>query len=129
MRGRFFLMAVYLAALAAALAFADLGVPATLGLMFVGWVVVSAIEWTWWRRVTRFGAGMPPAWQAPRVTLPAPRPLEQFAQGYPDAVRDEGATWIASPSVRDELLGAWPVASDTEDEWPPSDDPEDTQPA
>jgi hypothetical protein len=123
-------MAGYLAALAVALAFADLGVPATVGLMLTGWVLVAAVEWTWWRRTARFGAGMPPAWQAPRVTLPAPRPLEQLVQGYPDSVRDEGATWIASAAVREELFGAWPVAADTDETWAPSvAEPEDTQPA
>ncbi|HEY2326734.1 MAG TPA: hypothetical protein VGH52_04535 [Gaiellaceae bacterium] len=118
-RWRFGLSLMYLVALAAALAFADLGAPATIGLMAAGWVLLAVVEWTVWRKFAHFGAGMPPSWQAPRMILPAPQPLEQFTQGYPDAVRDEGATWIASPAVREELFGAWPVAS------PPS---EDTQP-
>ncbi len=122
MRGRFALSVAFVAALAVALAFADLGTPATLGLMLLGWLLIAAIEWTVWHGVAHFGAGNPPAWRVPRVSLPPAQPLEQFPQGYPDAVRDEGATWIASPAVRDELFGQWPVAM-------PNEDPEDTQPA
>jgi hypothetical protein len=122
MRARLALSVAYVAALAVALAFADLGTPATVGLMLAGWLLLAAIEWTAWHGVAHYGAGSPPAWRVPRVSLPPAQPLEQFAQGYPDAVRDEGATWIASPAVRDELLAEWPVAM-------PSEDPEDTQPA
>jgi len=122
MRARLALSVAYVAALAVALAFADLGTPATVGLMLAGWLLLAAIEWTAWHGVAHYGAGSPPAWRVPRVSLPPAQPLEQFAQGYPDAGRDEGATWIASPAVRDELLAEWPVAM-------PSEDPEDTQPA
>lgn len=123
LRGRLALSVAFLAALAVALAFADLGTAATVGLMLAGWVLVAAIEWTAWRGVAHFGPGNPPAWRVARVvSLPPSRPLEQFTQGYPDAVRDEGATWIASPAVREELFGEWPVAM-------PNEDPEDTQPA
>jgi hypothetical protein len=127
-RRRVTLSLLYLIGLAVALAFADIGLPGTIGVMLLGWALLAAIEWTAWRGVPHFGAGMPPAWQAPQMTLPPPQPLEQL--GYPEVEHDEAATWIASPAVRAELLGAWPVAVGEEsDSWiAPADTPADTQP-
>lgn len=129
MRRRFALSIAYLVALTAALAFADLGVAMTAGLMAAGWVLLALVEWTTWHDVEHFGAGYPPVWRARHVRLPPPRPLEQFAQGYPDALRDEGATWIASRAVREELFRAWPIAPSDDEAWAADAPPEDTQPA
>jgi hypothetical protein len=121
---------VYLAALALALVFADLGTAATLGVMFLGWLLIALLEWASWTRIPHFASGSPPAWHAHQMTLPPPQPLEQV--GYPEAEHDDGATWIASPAVRAELAGAWPVAlpGEDSDSWvAPADTPADTQPA
>jgi hypothetical protein len=120
---------LYLIALAVALAFADLGLATTVGVMLLGWVLLAGIEWTAWRAVPHYASGLPPAWHAPHVSLPPPQPLEQL--GYPEVERDDAATWIASAAVRAELLGAWPVAlEDDGDSWiAPADTPADTQPA
>jgi hypothetical protein len=120
----------YLAALALALAFADFGVSATVGVMLLGWLVLVLLEWAGWRRIPHFGSGSPPAWHAPQMSLPPPQPLEQV--GYPEVERDDAATWIASPAVRAQLAGAWPITPEGEesDSWiPPADTPADTQPA
>ena len=97
----------FLAALAAALTFADLAPFETAGVMVLGWLLVAVFEWGAWRGRPHFGSGLPPRWYLPRVTLPPPRPLEQFSAGYPAV--DAGAdapTWIASPA----MLAEWPVA-------------------
>jgi hypothetical protein len=128
-RRRVVLSLLYLIALAVALAFADLGLAATVGAMLLGWVLLASIEWTAWRGIPHYAAGLPPAWHAPHMPLPPPQPLEQL--GYPEVERDDAATWIASPAVRAELLGEWPVAPEgDEDSWiAPMDTPADTQPA
>jgi hypothetical protein len=97
----------FLAALAAALTFADLAPFETVGVMVLGWLLVVVFEWGAWRGRPHFGSGLPPRWYLPRVTLPPPRPLEQFSAGYPAAEAGADApTWIASPA----MLAEWPVA-------------------
>src|SRR5213076_2424322 len=49
--------------------------------------------------------------------------LEQVPTGYPEANRDEAPTWIASPALRAEVLGEWPVAAPSHDEPEAADDP------
>lgn len=109
---RFALEVLFLAALAAGLAFARLGGPAIVGVMLLGWLLVAGLEWSAWRERPHFGAGLPPRWHVPAVALPPAQPLEQVAPGYPEARRDEAPTWIASAALREELLGEWPIASD-----------------
>lgn len=119
-RSRFLLEALYLAGLAAALAFTDVGAYAVVGAMAAGWLLVAAFEWAAFRSVPHFASGEPPRWRVPRIELPPPRPLE-LAPAYPEAQRDEAVTWIASAELRAELLGEWPVATVQEDtqEAPP----------
>jgi hypothetical protein len=108
---RFALEAVFLAALAAALTFANLR-PATIaGVMLLGWVFVAIFEWGALRGLAHYGSGLPPRWYVPRISLPPPRPLEQVGVGYPAAevAGGDAPTWIASPA----MLADWPVA-DTE---------------
>lgn len=118
---RFLAEALYLAGLAAALAFSTVGVWAIVGAMAVGWLLVVGIEWASFRSLPHFAAGEPPQWHVPRVLLPPPRPLEQLTPAYPEAQRDEAVTWIAPAELREELLGGWPVATVAEDtqEAPP----------
>jgi hypothetical protein len=113
---RFVIEAVFLVALAAALAFARVSVLEIAGAMILGWIVVAAFEWAAWRGEPHYGSGMPPRYYVPSLNLPPAQPLEQLDQGYPDASREEAPTWIASAALRAELLGEWPVAA------PPSED-------
>lgn len=108
---RFALEVVFLIALAAGLTVADLPPAEIAVVMLVGWVVVAAFEWVSWRGEPHYGSGLPPRYYVPSVRLPPPQPLEQVPVGYPEAQRDEAPTWIASPALRAELLGEWPVAS------------------
>jgi hypothetical protein len=97
----------FLAALAAALAFARLEPYQTAGVMLLGWALVALFEWGALRGRAHFASGSPPRWYVPRVTLPPPRPLEQVSSGYPAAEpATDAPTWIASPA----MLADWPVA-------------------
>ena len=104
---RFVLEVLFLAALAAALTFANLRPLTIAGLMLIGWLLVVVFEWGALRSRAHYGSGLPPRWYVPQFSLPPPRPLEQVASGYPapEAAGDE-ATWIASPA----MLAGWPVA-------------------
>jgi len=119
---RFVVEALFLAALTVALALAHLDALEIVGAMALGWLVVAAIEWTAWRREPHYGSGLPPRYYLPRVDLPPPQALEQVVQGYPDAGRDDAPTWIASASLRAEVLGEWPafgpVRQEEEEEEP-----------
>src|SRR5438477_5570422 len=104
---RLILEVAFLAALAAALTLADLETYQIVGVMLLGWVLVAVFEWGALRGRAHYGSGLPPQWYVPRVTLPPPRPLEQFSAGYPAAEAPSDApTWIASPA----MLADWPVA-------------------
>jgi hypothetical protein len=121
---RFAAEALFLAALAVALAFARLDALEIAGAMLLGWIVVAALEWAAWRGEAHFGSGLPPRYYVPAVRLPPPQPLEQVEQGYPDASREEAPTWIASAALRAEVLGEWPVAAPVEVETEPGEDEE-----
>jgi len=121
---RFVLEALFLVALAVGLAFARLDALEIVGAMFLGWLVVAAIEWAAWRSEPHYGSGLPPRYYVPAVNLPPPQPLEQVEQGYPGGTREEAPTWIASAALRAEVLGEWPVATAPPDE----EDEEDEDP-
>lgn len=108
---RFALEVFFLAALAAALSFADLRPAAIAGLMLLGWVLVGLLEWVTWRGEAHYGRGLPPRYYVPRTALPEPVPVEQDWSGYPAPDEpDDARTWIASPALIAEEVGAWPVA-------------------
>jgi hypothetical protein len=107
---RFVLEVVFLLALAVALTLTALSPIEIAGVMLVGWVVVALFEWAAWRDEPHYGSGLPPRYYVPQVNLPPAQPLEQVANGYPEA-RDEAPTWIASAALREEMLGEWPVAA------------------
>ncbi|HEU5361777.1 MAG TPA: hypothetical protein VFU56_00490 [Gaiellaceae bacterium] len=121
---RFVAEALFLVALAVALALARLDAFEIAGAMLAGWIVVAAIEWAAWRAEPHFGSGLPPRYYVPAVKLPPPQPLEQVDQGYPDASREEAPTWIASAALRAEVLGEWPVAAPAELETEPVEEEE-----
>jgi hypothetical protein len=107
---RFALEVLFLVALAVAVTVADLRAVLIAGVMALGWLVVTGIEWASWRDEPHYGSGLPPRWYVPRVDLPPPQPLEPVVSGYPDGHRDEAPTWIASAALREEVLGDWPLA-------------------
>jgi hypothetical protein len=120
---RLALEVAYLVALAAALAFTSLSAAAIVAVMLAGWALVVASEWAAARERPHFAAGLPPRWYVPAVTLPAAQPLEQVLPAYPEPRLDEGATWIASAALREELLGEWPLLIEPGDtqEAPPEE--------
>lgn len=129
---RFALEVVFLIALAVGLTLADLHPAEIAGVMLLGWIVVAAFEWVSWRGQPHFGSGLPPRYYVPGVSLPPPQPLEQVPVGYPEAQRDEAPTWIASAALRAELLGEWPVASQSVEPIPsfePAPPAEELEPA
>jgi len=107
---RFLVEVLFLLALAVALTLTNLTPLEIAGVMLVGWVVVALFEWAAWRDEPYYGSGLPPRYYVPQVNLPPAQPLEQVANGYPEA-RDEAPTWIASAALREEMLGDWPVAA------------------
>jgi hypothetical protein len=107
---RFVLEVLFLLALAVALTLTNLSPLEIAGVMLVGWVVVALFEWAAWREEPHYGSGLPPRYYVPQVNLPPAQPLEQVANGYPEA-RDEAPTWIASAALREEMFGEWPVAA------------------
>jgi hypothetical protein len=108
---RFLLEVLFLVGLAVALTLANLTPVEIAGVMALGWVIVALLEWAAWRDEPHYGAGLPPRYYVPQVSLPPAQPLEQVPTGYPEAQRDEAPTWIASAELRAEMLGAWPVAA------------------
>jgi hypothetical protein len=107
---RFAFEVLFLVALAVGLTLAEVRPLVIAGVMALGWVIVAALEWAAWRGEPHFGSGLPPRYYVPRVSLPPPQALEQVNVGYPEAQRDEAPTWIASASLRAEVLGEWPAA-------------------
>ncbi|MDX6475578.1 MAG: Procyclic acidic repetitive protein [Gaiellaceae bacterium] len=126
-RGSWFaLEVIFLLALAVALTLADLRPIEIAGIMLAGWVIVAVFEWVAWRERPHYGSGLPPRYYVPQMRLPPAQPLEQVSAGYPEA-RDEAPTWIASASLREEMLGQWPVAvpaGAAEEELEPEVDPD-----
>jgi hypothetical protein len=107
---RFILEVLFLLALTVALTLANLRPLEIAGIMLIGWVIVAVLEWVAWRDEPHYGSGLPPRYYVPQVNLPPAQPLEAVSAGYPEA-RDEAPTWIASPALRAEMLGEWPVAA------------------
>ena len=112
---RFLLEVLFLLGLTVALTLANLRPLEIAGVMLIGWVIVALLEWVAWRDEPHYGSGLPPRYYVPQVSLPPAQPLEQVSAGYPEA-RDEAPTWIASPALRAEMLGEWPVATAAVDE-------------
>ncbi len=112
---RFTVEALFLALLAAALIFADVEPAVIVGVMAVGWFVVALFEWAATRERPHYGRGLPPRYYVPQVALPPPRPLEQLPTAYTNGDSDDDTpTWIASPALREEVLGAWPAVETPE---------------
>jgi hypothetical protein len=121
---RFVLEVLFLVALAVGLTLANERPLVIAGVMLAGWLLAALLEWAAWRGQPHYGSGLPPRYYVPQVALPPRQPLEQVGEGYP-AGRDEAPTWIASPSLRAEVLGEWPVAAPAAGEETEESAPED----
>lgn len=80
--------------------------------MLLAWVIVALLEWTAFREQPHWSSGLPPRYYVPEQPLP-PRPpgveLPAFSTYPRPAPREpEAATWIATPQMREEVLG-WPA--------------------
>jgi hypothetical protein len=92
--------------------------------MLVAWVIVALLEWAAWREEPHWGSGQPPRYYVPEQVLP-PRPPTQELPAFslypqppsPTLLRDDAPTRIATPELRQELLG-WPAATPAEDKPP-----------
>lgn len=129
---RFLLEVLFILALMVGLALSSLRPIAIAGVMLLGWLIAAAFEWAAWRTEPHFGSGLPPRYYVPRLSLPPAQPLEQVVAGYPESQRDEAPTWIASPALRAEMLGEWPVAAappSDSDPWQVAELPPEPEPA
>jgi hypothetical protein len=105
---RFVVEVLFLVGLAGGLAVAAIKPLYIGGVMLAGWLLVALIEWAAWHDEPHYGAGLPPRYYIPRVSLPPAQPLEQVVVGYPEQ-REEAPTWIASAELRAEMIGDWPA--------------------
>jgi hypothetical protein len=108
---RFLFEVLFLAGLAAALAFAHLRATEIAGAMLLGWVLVAVLEWGAWRGRPHYGSGLPPRYYVPRLNLPPGRPVQGTWTGFPAIKPAEEPTWIVSPTMRTEVMGEWPLAA------------------
>src|SRR3954454_21596518 len=80
--------------------------------MALAWLIVAVLEWVAWREEPHWASGLPPRYYVPQQLVP-PRPPTQELPAfslYPrPAPREDARTWIATPELREELLG-WPSA-------------------
>lgn len=109
---RLALEAGFLVAAAAVLVAADLRPGWIVVVMLIAWVIVALIEWVAWREEPHWASGQPPRYYVPEQRLP-PRPpsveLPAFSTYPRPAPREtEAATWIATPQMREQVLG-WPA--------------------
>ena len=115
---RLALEAGFLVAVAAVLTVSHLR-PAWIVLsMLLAWAIVALLEWVTWRERPHWASGLPPRYYVPEQPLP-PRPpsveLPVFTTYPRPAPREpEAATWIATPAMREEVLG-WPAPAASEE--------------
>jgi hypothetical protein len=69
---RFAIEALVLIALAVSVAVAHLNRLLIAGVMLLGWMIVSLLEWASLHSEPRYGAGLPPRYYQPEVPLPPP---------------------------------------------------------
>ncbi len=131
---RLALEAGFLVVVAAVLVAADLRPAWIVLVMLLAWVIVAALEWAAFREQPHWSSGLPPRYYVPQQPLP-PRPpsveLPAFSTYPRPAPREpEAPTWIATPQMREEVLG-WPAPGleDTEadgDALPAAEEPQTT---
>jgi hypothetical protein len=98
--------------------------------MLLAWVIVALLEWVAWRDEPHWASGLPPRYYVPQQPLP-PRPPTHELPAFstypqPPPAREDAPTWIATPELREELLG-WPVAEEEEPNGWPVPEQEETE--
>src|ERR671932_512728 len=126
---RFALETLFLIALAAGAAFADLDIRWIAAIMAAGWVVVALLEWT----SERLWATLPP-WRRPYYSVPAPLaapPPAPVVEAEPD-LEPEPETIIVSrvePVAEPELEPEPESEPEPVDAWPErAPDPKEPEP-
>jgi hypothetical protein len=100
--------------------------------MTLAWVIVALLEWAAWREEPHWASGQPPRYYVPAQGVP-PRPPTQELPAFsiypqPPVPRDDAPTWIATPEMREELLG-WPAGALVEEELAPVPEAPQVEPA
>jgi hypothetical protein len=118
---RIALEAGFLVVVAAVLAVATVEPVWIVLVMLLAWVLVALLEWAAWREEPHWASGAPPRYYVPDQPLP-PRPPTQELPAFtsyprPAPRESDAPTWIATPEMREELLG-WPAVR--ADEKPPA---------
>lgn len=115
---RIALEAGFLVAVAAVLGIAEVRPLWIVLVMALAWLIVALYEWASWREEPHWASGAPPRYHVPSRPLP-PRPPSQELPSFtayprPPAARpipatvNDAPTWIATPEMREELLGRRP---------------------
>jgi hypothetical protein len=123
---RIALEAGFLVVVAAVLAVAAVEPVWIVLVMLLAWGIVALLEWVAWRDEPHWASGSPPRYYVPQQPLP-PRPPSRELPAFTNYPRpaprvSEAPTWIATPAMREELLG-WPaVRPPTQADEPPRDD-------
>lgn len=125
---RLALEAVFLVVVAGVLVAARFGAAWVVLVMLLAWLIVAALEWAAWREEPHWSSGLPPRYHVPEQPLP-PRPpsveLPAFTTYPRPAPREvEAPTWIATPQMREEVLG-WPAAG-LDGDAPATEEPQTT---
>ena len=94
--------------------------------MPLGWVVVATLDGPRGAASRISAAGSGRATTSPRGAAPPSR--SSRCVGYPEAHRDEAPTWIASASLREEVLGEWAHATPLPAELPAEPEEEQSGP-
>jgi hypothetical protein len=134
---RFAVEVLILVALAVSVTVAHLNRLVIAGVMLLGWLIVSALEWASLRGEAHYGAGLPPRYYQPQVRLPPPLVLADSVMRAPV----EAPIQVPSPSYEPvPAIGAWsveevateeqaaplesiPVVSELEQVWEPEPEP------
>jgi hypothetical protein len=107
---RFALEVLVLVALAVSVAVAQLSPLVIGGVMLVGWVVVSLLEWASLQGEPHYGAGLPPRYYQPEVRLPTPVIVAEVVHARlrasaPEPVIEPAPAFESLPAFE----RAWPV--------------------
>lgn len=118
---RIALEAAFLVVVAAVLAVAAIGPAWIVLVMVLAWTIVALLEWAAWREEPHWASGAPPRYHVPFQPLPPRPPSEELpafsSYPQPGPRESEAPTWIATPEMREELLG-WPVVQQAEESEP-----------
>jgi hypothetical protein len=126
---RFAVVALVLVALAVSVAVAHLNRLVIAGVMLLGWVIVSLLEWASLHSEPHYGAGLPPRYYQPEVRLPPPVIVAEAVRRRLPALAPEPVfepmpafepAWAVAPVVEEEAVAPFePVTpvSEPEPTW------------